>query len=41
MSNIDYSEVKAFGRLGLEADSHIESEDLSEEMKEAMQMLGN
>lgn len=40
-ANIDYSQIKAFTRLGLEADSHIESEDLSEEMQAAMEMLGN
>ena len=40
MANVDYASVKAFARLGLQADSHIESEDLSEEMQEAMRMLG-
>jgi len=39
MGDIDYQGVKAFGRLGLEADSHIESTDLSEEMEEAMKLL--
>lgn len=39
MGDIDYQGVKAFARLGLEADSHIESTDLDEEMEAAMQML--
>lgn len=39
MGDIDYHSVTAFGRLGLEADSHIESTDLSEDMEAATQML--
>lgn len=39
MGQVDYSKVTAFNRLGLEADNHIEFEDLSDEMEAAMQML--
>lgn len=39
LANIDYSKVTAFVRMGLEADSHIESKDLSEEMESASVML--
>lgn len=39
LAEVDYSQVKAFARLGFEADSHVDAEDLSEEMEEAMQML--
>jgi len=37
--DIDYHTVTSFGRLGLEADSHIESTDLSEEMEAAAKLL--
>lgn len=40
LSKIDYTQVTAFKRLGLEAEEHIQSEDLSEDMNNAMQMLG-
>jgi HD-like signal output (HDOD) protein len=39
MGDIDYSQVTAFSRLGLEADSHIQSEDLSDEMAAAASLL--
>lgn len=39
--DIDYRQVKAFGRLGLEADSHINSSDLSEDMEAAYEMLAH
>ncbi|MGH1485900.1 MAG: HDOD domain-containing protein [Cellvibrionaceae bacterium] len=39
MGDIDYQHVTAFERLGLEADSHIHSTDLSEDMEAASQML--
>ncbi len=38
-ADIDYSKVSSFKRLGLEAEEHIESTDLSEEMEAAMEML--
>jgi HD-like signal output (HDOD) protein len=38
-ADIDYTTVKAFSRLGLEADSHINSTDLSEDMEAAMTLL--
>ncbi len=41
MDNVDYENVKAFGRLGLQADSHIESTDLSEEMEAATKLLSS
>lgn len=40
-ADIDYTNVSAFKRLGLEADEHIESTDLSEDMEAAMEMLTN
>lgn len=40
MANIDYNSVTAFKRLDLEADSHIHSTDLSEEMEAAAALLG-
>jgi len=40
MSNVDYHQVTAFERLGLDADMHYaESEDLSDEMEAAMAFL--
>lgn len=40
MTQIDFTTVKAFERLGLDADMHVsEAEDLSEEMEAAMAML--
>lgn len=40
MSRVDYTQVGAFARLGLDPDMHhTESEDLSEEMKAAAMML--
>jgi HD-like signal output (HDOD) protein len=40
MSQVDYHQVTAFDRLGLDADmQHAESEDLSEEMEAAMALL--
>ena len=39
--NIDYAAVTSFKRLGLEADAHIESTELDEEMDAAMEMLSN
>lgn len=41
MDDIDYQSVSSFERLGLEADSHIESTDLSEEMEAATQLLSS
>jgi len=41
MDDIDYHSVSSFERLGLEADSHIESTDLSEEMEAATQLLSS
>ena len=38
-SEIDYSSVTSFTRLGLEAEAHIESTGLSAEMESAMKML--
>jgi HD-like signal output (HDOD) protein len=37
--DVDYSEITSFARLGLEAEAHIESTDLSAEMEAAMDML--
>ncbi len=39
--DVDYSNVSAFTRLGLEVEEHIESTDLSEEMEAAMEMLAS
>lgn len=39
MGNVDYSQVSAFERLGLVAEEHINSTDVSEEMEEAMRLL--
>ncbi len=39
MAEVNYEQVTAFKRLGIEADSHIESTDLSEDMEAAMEML--
>lgn len=38
-SEVDYQKVTSFARLGVEADSHINSTDLSEEMEEAANLL--
>lgn len=39
LADIEYESVTAFQRLGLEAESHIDSTDLSEEMEAATQLL--
>ncbi|MGH1440426.1 MAG: HDOD domain-containing protein [Cellvibrionaceae bacterium] len=41
LGDTDYQSVRSFERLGLEADSHIESTDLSEEMEAATQLLSS
>ena len=38
-ADINYQDVTAFARLGVEADSHINSTDLSEDMEEAASLL--
>jgi len=39
LGNVDYSQVSSFARLGLVAEEHINSTDVSEEMEEAMRLL--
>lgn len=39
LGNVDYSQVRSFERLGLVAEEHIHSTDVSEEMEEAMLLL--
>jgi hypothetical protein len=38
---VDYSLITSFARLGLEAEAHIDSTDLSDEMIAAMEMLNS
>lgn len=41
MGNVDYTQVTSFERLGLVAEEHINSTDISEEMEEAMKLLNS
>jgi len=41
MGNVDYSQVSSFERLGLVAEEHIHSTNVSEEMEEAMRLLNS